>query len=120
MGARGGRQRDTLANAAEFSKVFRKGRTVRTRRLVIHTLSRGDREKGRYGLVVSKKVGRAVERNRVRRRLRAAIELAGGIPAGVDAVLVARPNGRPAVAEMTAEIAAVMEELPGRASREEA
>lgn len=120
MSARAGRRRATLANASEFKRVFRNGKAVRERRLVVHALDRRDAEGGRYGLVVSKKVGRAVERNLVRRRLRAAIELAGGIPTGLDAVLVVRPNGRPSVGEMTAEITAAMNELSEKTSREEA
>lgn len=70
---------------------------------------------GRYGLVVSKKVGGAVQRNQARRRLRAAIELAGGIPRGMDAVVVVKPNGPVRVKDTAADIVAVIKELPGRA-----
>jgi ribonuclease P protein component len=46
----------------------------------------------RVGFTVSKKVGNAVERNRVRRRLREVVRLAdaAAIPAGHDYVLVGR------------------------------
>jgi ribonuclease P protein component len=46
----------------------------------------------RFGFTVSKKVGNAVERNRVRRRLREMVRLcaAGCVPAGHDYVVVGR------------------------------
>jgi ribonuclease P protein component len=46
----------------------------------------------RYGLTVTKKVGNAVERNRIKRRLRAAIRFDGGMAfvPGFDYVVVAR------------------------------
>lgn len=61
-------------------------------------------------MVVSKKVGGAVERNRVRRRLRAAIGLAGGVAPGLDVVVGVKAARRPRVAEMTEEIASVMQD----------
>ena len=46
----------------------------------------------RYGLTVSGRVGTAVVRNRVRRRLREALRVRlGGLRAGIDLVIVARP-----------------------------
>jgi ribonuclease P protein component len=53
---------------------------------------RGDEAPPRVGFTVSKKVGNAVERNRVRRRLRELVRCAaaGRIAAGHDYVLVGR------------------------------
>ena len=53
---------------------------------------RGDTYPARVGFTVSKKVGHAVERNRVRRRLKEMVRLAAGerMQAGYDYVLVGR------------------------------
>jgi ribonuclease P protein component len=54
--------------------------------------SRDDESPARVGFTVSKKVGNAVERNRVRRRLREIVRLApaGRLHAGHDYVLIGR------------------------------
>jgi ribonuclease P protein component len=82
---------------------------VSTPHLVIHTAKRADRDAGRYGLVVSRKVGGAVVRNRARRQTRAAIELAGGIKPGLDAVFVVRPGVVLRVNELSIQICKIME-----------
>lgn len=66
-----------------------------TRYLVLYAFLRPDEaeEESRLGLAVSRKVGGAVERNRVKRRLRAAFEqLQETLPRGRDFVLIARPG----------------------------
>ena len=59
---------------------------------VLQTKRRDDEGPARFGFTVSKKVGNAVGRNRVRRRLREIVRLhaAGRIRAGHDYVLVGR------------------------------
>jgi ribonuclease P protein component len=59
---------------------------------VLQTKRRDDEGPARFGFTVSKKVGNAVQRNRVRRRLREIVRLhaAGRIRAGHDYVLVGR------------------------------
>jgi len=56
-----------LTSSRQFSAVVRRGSRAGTRLLVVHALA-ADRPS--YGLVVSKTVGGAVVRNRVKRRLR--------------------------------------------------
>ena len=78
--------------------MYRRGRSVSTRYLVLYSFPRSDEdveagEAARVGLAVSRKVGGAVARNRLKRRLRAACdELAEGTRPRHDYVLVARPG----------------------------
>jgi len=62
-----------LRSSAEFSRTVRGGVRVGRPTLVVHALRRADDATGvaRVGFVVSKTVGGAVVRNRVKRRLRA-------------------------------------------------
>lgn len=86
---RAGRMR--LSRSADFDRVFRHGRSHAGRELVLYVFPRGEGEEPRLGLSVSRKVGGAVQRNRVKRLLREAFALDGGrLPAGTDAVVVAR------------------------------
>jgi ribonuclease P protein component len=101
--------RDRLRSAADFRRVFREGKAVNTPHLVIHTAKRSDNGAGRYGLVVSKKVGGAVVRNRARRQARAAIREAGGIPPGVDSVIVVKPGAILSVRELSGQVWKIME-----------
>ena len=74
---------------------MRNGRSHAGRDLVLYVFPRGSEEPPRLGLSVSRKVGGAVERNRVKRLLREAFaQEAGRLPAGADAVVIARPGAR--------------------------
>jgi ribonuclease P protein component len=87
-----GRRR--LSRAAEFDAVYRRGRSAASRHLVVYAFPReaGDLEEARLGLSVSRKVGGAVERNRLKRLLREAFAAAEPeLQPGHDIVVVARP-----------------------------
>jgi ribonuclease P protein component len=77
-------RRDFLAAAA--------GVSASTAGFVVQERRRGDDGPARIGFTVSKKVGGAVARNRVRRQLREIVRLsaATGLRAGSDYVLVGR------------------------------
>jgi ribonuclease P protein component len=88
---RGGR----LSRSAEFERVYRHGRSSANRHLVLYSFPNPAAELPRVGLSVSRKVGGAVERNRVKRLLReafAAVE--PELHPGHDIVVVARPPVR--------------------------
>ena len=90
-GARPRAGRVRLSRSADFDRVFRHGRSHAGRELVLYVFPRGEAERPRLGLSVSRKVGGAVQRNRVKRLLREAFDLEGDrLPAGTDAVVVAR------------------------------
>lgn len=88
-------KRRRLSRSGEFDRVYRDGSSHATRYLVLYSFPRKDEEARdvRLGVSVSRKVGNAVDRNRVKRTLREAFwMLAERLPERHDFVLVARPE----------------------------
>jgi ribonuclease P protein component len=116
-GARSPR-RGRLSRSAEFDRVLRSGRSHAGRDFVLYVFPRGGEEPARLGLSVSRKVGGAVERNRVKRLLREAFasEVAR-LPAGSDAVVIARSGaGRLAEEEGLAGVHSALRGLIDKAT----
>jgi ribonuclease P protein component len=102
-----------LSRSAEFERVYRQGRSKANRFLVLYAFPREDdvpapapgessgpaqadgQDGPRLGLSVSRRVGGAVDRSRVKRVLREAFWAeADRLPPGADYVVVARPDAR--------------------------
>ena len=96
----------------------RRGRRIPGRNLVVYALTRPEqerKERARIGITVSKKVGNAVVRNRVKRWLRESYRrLASSAPGGTDLVFIARPATAQSSYQRTA---AELSELLVRAGR---
>ena len=98
----GGRspKRRRLSRSAEFERVYRQGRSKANRYLVLYAFPRAEdapeaADGARLGLSVSKRVGGAVDRTKVKRVLREAFWAeAERLPEGADYVVVARPDSR--------------------------
>jgi ribonuclease P protein component len=92
-GPRPGRGR--LTRSADFDRVVRRGRSHASREFVLYVFPREEPGPPRLGLSVSRKVGGAVQRNRVKRLLREAFAIESSqLPPGTDAVVVARHDAR--------------------------
>ena len=113
-----GSGRARLSRSGDFDRVFRQGRSHAARELVLYVFPREDGGPRRLGLSVSRKVGGAVDRNRVKRTLREAFAEEGSrLEPGTDAVLVARKDARALVErEGLAGVKKVLQELVIRAT----
>lgn len=88
-------RRGRLTRSGDFDAVYRRGRSAAGRHLVLYAFVREEAsgEEPRLGVSISRKVGGAVERNRLKRVLKERFaELAPGLPRGTDYVVIARPG----------------------------
>jgi ribonuclease P protein component len=93
-------RRNRLSRSRDFDAVYRQGRSVSTRYLVLYWFKRDDSAGDpRLGIAVPKKLGGAVVRNRIKRQLKEAWRgMLADVPAGSDYVIAAR-EGLPEAAE---------------------
>ncbi|UJF33314.1 ribonuclease P protein component [Paenibacillus hexagrammi] len=80
-----------LARREDFNKVYRYGKSMANHQFVLYYLAQPKQEEFRLGISVSKKVGNAVVRNRLRRVIKEVIRLRkDSMPPHFDYVLIAR------------------------------
>jgi len=87
-------KRGRLSRSGDFDRAYRDGRSQANRHLVLYAFPRDEDandEEIRLGVSVGRKVGGAVDRNKVKRAMREAFwNLSDRLPAGHDFVLVGR------------------------------
>ena len=115
------RRRARITRSGDFDAVYRRGRSAANRHLVVYAFTRDETPQApaRLGLSVSRKVGGAVERNRVKRVLRERFaEIAPSLPRGIDVVVIARPGCAEYIEERGSEaIGARLAELAEKVTR---
>jgi ribonuclease P protein component len=111
-------KRPRLSRSSDFQRIYRQGSSTASRFLVLYSFRRpaeAGAEGPRLGLSVSKKLGGAVVRNRVKRLLREAFQgCAGHLAEEYDLVVIARPQ----LLELVARESAGEKGVVGAAVRE--
>jgi ribonuclease P protein component len=113
-----------LSRSGDFERAYRRGRSVANRHLVLYVFPRGNSDDPRLGVSVSRRLGGAVVRNRVKRLLREAFRAHGDkLARGHDYVLVARPDAgalaeREGLAGVEAALGELLSEAGGSAAGE--
>lgn len=111
-----------LTRPADFTRVYGRRQSAASGQLVVYALPNGLPDgRVRLGLSVSRRIGRAVVRNRWKRRLREAFRLVRtDLPQGIDLIIVVRsgePSGGAAGLQQTAcslaELVARVTRRPG-------
>lgn len=83
---------ETLKSNMEFNKVYSKGKNYWNRNLILY-VRKNDSENTRVGYSITKKVGNAITRNKIRRRLKEIHRLyIFNIKKGYDLIVIPKKN----------------------------
>jgi ribonuclease P protein component len=84
-------RKNRLTDREDFKKVYRQGQSTANYQFALYYMERADQGPFRVGVSVSKKIGKAVVRNRLRRRIKEAVRLNQHLlKDGYDLIIIAR------------------------------
>lgn len=84
-------KRQRMKKDKEFQQVFKSGKSFANRQFVVYCYKKENQKEFRIGLSVSKKVGNAVVRNRIKRYIRQVfLEMKDELKQDMDYVIIAR------------------------------
>jgi ribonuclease P protein component len=114
----GFRKAERLRSPLDFQRVYQRKRSVSDRWAILYACENGLPHL-RLGLSVSRKLGGAVERNRLRRLYREAFRLTRHLmPIGLDLVIVPRTSEEPTLAALKESLPRLAQQVGERLARE--
>jgi ribonuclease P protein component len=112
------RPHEHLRRPSDFRRVYAHRRSAADRWLIVYACP-NDKPYLRLGLSVSRKIGKAVQRNRLRRMYREAFRLSRHeLPVGLDLVLIPRGPDEPRLAELKRSLTSLVKQLARKLERE--
>ncbi len=109
-----------LRRPGEFRRVYERRRSAANSWLLVYACENG-LPYLRLGLSVSRKVGPATQRNRLRRLYREAFRLSrADLPTGLDLVLIPRGQTEPTLAQLRASLPRLIKQVARRLGQEAA
>ncbi len=112
------RPKEHLRLPSEFRRVYERRRSVSDHLLIVYACE-NNLPHLRLGLSVSRKIGKAIQRNRFRRLYREAFRLTrAAMPVGLDLVLIPRSSREPELEELKESLPKLVGQLARKLGRE--